>query len=133
MEQNFSPTFDQFYQVLSGLREEVKGLRASLEALLPNRNNALQGSTSVSNIYVHKLCDMDRACEITQKAKSTLYAIARRGDMPCIKKGKSWYFYEDELAEWVEQGRCCYNSLNSNELLREIQSGIHHKPKSIRM
>lgn len=129
MQETFSPTFDQLYQVLAGLREEVRRLRTSVETLLPKGNEAT--SPTASNVHAHTLCDIDRACEITQKAKSTLYAIARRGDMPCIKNGKNWYFYEDELTEWIEQGRHSHRSTNSDELLSQIQASIHHKPKSI--
>lgn len=126
---DFSPTFYQLYQVLAGLREEVRRMRASIETLLPRGSEATP--SNVSNVHAHTLCDIDRACEITQKAKSTIYAIARRGDMPCIKNGKNWYFYEDELMNWIEQGRHSRRAANSEELLSQIQSCIHHKPKSI--
>jgi len=131
MEQTIIPTFDQLVRVISGLRDEIKSLRASIETLLPKGDEQTSLANQVSPNHSHILRDIDRACEITQKAKSTLYAIARRGDMPCIKNGKNWYFYEDELMDWIERGRHCHAVIDNEEMLSRIQTFIHHKPKSI--
>lgn len=130
MKQQIIQTFDELFQIIADLREEVKGLKASIEALQPQKSGAVS-SDQTSCTLTHKLCKIDRACEITRKAKSTLYAIARRGDMPCIKNGKNWYFYEDELMDWLEQGRQSHCSPNNEQMLSQIQANIHHKPKSL--
>lgn len=130
MREKIIQTFDELFQTIADLRDEVKGLKASIEALQSPKSGAIS-SDQTSCTLTHKLCDIDRACEITRKAKSTLYAIARRGDMPCIKNGKNWYFYEDELADWIEHGRHSHCSLSSEQMLSQIQANIHHKPKSL--
>lgn len=124
-------SFEQLPQVVAELSENVKGLQTTMTSLLSRVGLTPLPENQVSNNYRHELCDIDRACAITKKAKSTLYALARKGDMPCIKKGKCWYFFEDELMTWMEQGRRNH-SYCTKDMLHQIQSDIHHKPKSIR-
>ena len=49
--------------------------------------------------------DIDRACEIIGKAKPTVYTLVRTRQIPCYKSGKKLYFFEDELLEWIRNGR----------------------------
>ena len=48
---------------------------------------------------------IDAACELLKKAKPTIYALARKGLLPCYKNGKKLYFFEDELLEWIQKGK----------------------------
>ena len=123
-------SFEQLPQVVAELSENVKVLQATMASLVSKVGITPFTENQVSNNYQHELCNIDRACAITKKAKSTLYALARKGDMPCIKKGKCWYFFEDELMNWMEQGRRNH-SYRSEDILHQIRSGIHHKPKTI--
>ena len=130
---NNKPTFDQLPQLVTELAEKVDSLQSTVVRML-RQNNYLSTDLKASNHYPHTLCDIKRACELTKKAKSTLYAIARRGEIPCLKKGKCWYFFEDELIDWIEQGRhqlSQYYSSANEKILTEIQKNIRHKPKSI--
>ena len=131
---NNKPTFDQLPLLVSELVEKVDSLQLTVARLLQSNNYSSTNLNKAFNHYPHTLCDIKRASELTKKAKSTLYAIARRGEIPCIKKGKCWYFYEDELQDWIEQGRhrpFQDNSSVNNKILAEIQKNIRHKPKSI--
>ncbi len=49
--------------------------------------------------------EINEACKILMKAKSTVYALVRKGSIPCYKSGKKLYFYENELLEWINTGR----------------------------
>ncbi len=49
--------------------------------------------------------DIDRACEIIGKAKPTVYTLVRTRQIPCYKSGKKLYFFEDELLEWIRNGK----------------------------
>lgn len=49
--------------------------------------------------------DIDRACIITKKKKPTLYRLCNTGQIPCYKKGKRLYFFEEELHQWLQEGK----------------------------
>lgn len=50
------------------------------------------------------LIGIDKACEVVQKAKPTIYALVRKGIIPAYKRGKKLYFYKEELLQWVGSG-----------------------------
>lgn len=58
--------------------------------------------------------DIERACEIISKAKPTIYALVRKRLIPSYKNGKKLYFFEDELLEWISNGK--------RKTLQEIES-----------
>jgi len=49
--------------------------------------------------------EIDDACHLVKKARSTIYALVSRGELPAYKRGKRLYFYEDELINWIEEGK----------------------------
>lgn len=49
--------------------------------------------------------DIEETCRIIGKAKSTVYALVRKRLIPCYKNGKKLYFFEDELLDWISEGR----------------------------
>jgi len=57
---------------------------------------------------------IDDACRIISKAKPTVYALVRKRLLPCYKNGKKLYFFEEELVEWISNGR--------RKTLQEIES-----------
>ncbi len=137
-------SFDQLPQMVSNIAKEVSTLKAMMTVMRPNgsflRYRVEDGKPEIlmckevssSVIYQHTICDVACACKIMNMAKSTLYAHVRQGDIPGMKKGKKWYFYEDELAKWIESGNTVKHHQQNQEILDRIRSGIHHKPKSIR-
>lgn len=48
---------------------------------------------------------INEACKIIGKAKPTIYTLVRKRLLPCYKNGKQLYFFEDELLEWIANGR----------------------------
>lgn len=125
---NSNISFDQLPKMVGDLSAEIKDLKVLLTSALPSSNgcsNPKQGN------YPHVLCDIRRAMEITGKARSTIYALVRLGGMPSMKQGKKLYFFEDEIAEWIEQGRKSGTVATPNEQLEQMRSRVRHKPKSI--
>ena len=71
----------------------------------------------------------ERACEIVGKAKNTMYRYTSQGLIPHYKRGKTVYFFEDELMAWVREGKC----ESIDERLAEAEKNIVQlAPKSRR-
>lgn len=66
---------------------------------------------------------IEEACRIIGKAKPTVYALVRKRLLPCYKNGKKLYFFEDELVEWISNGK--------KKTLREIESEVEADIHSI--
>jgi excisionase family DNA binding protein len=49
--------------------------------------------------------DISEACKIIGKAKPTIYTLVRERKIPCYKNGKKLYFFEDELLQWISEGK----------------------------
>lgn len=126
---NTNISFDQLPKMVSDLSQEIKDLKELLSAAIPSGDvkNSKQGVPT----YRHELCDINRAMEITGKARSTIYALVRMGIMPSMKQGKKLYFFEDEIARWIEQGRKAGTGNSPEEMLLQMRSSVRHKPKSI--
>jgi hypothetical protein len=48
---------------------------------------------------------IDKACLILGKARPTVYAMTQKHIIPCYKRGKKLYFYEDELLDFINGGK----------------------------
>nr|WP_320000318.1 helix-turn-helix domain-containing protein [uncultured Draconibacterium sp.] len=85
-------TFEKLPEAVGFLIDEVTQLRNLIEEIqrpdIPKRP-----------------IEINEACKILMKAKSTVYTLVRKGNIPCYKSGKKLYFYEDELLEWINTGR----------------------------
>ncbi len=73
--------------------------------------------------------EIDEACGIVRKAKSTMYALVRRGLIPCYKVGKRLYFYEDELLNWIACGQRKTIAQTKEEIETQMSASIRHRPK----
>ena len=98
-------TFDKLPQALGYLTEQVERIHKIVAALQPQ-----------TTIDKHRIVEIDEACQITRKAKPTIYTLARKGLIPAYKRGKKLYFYEDELLQWIESSRKTLLDLNLKEL-----------------
>ena len=129
--ENDKVTFDNLPEMVNELKQELSALKEMVATLLTRTTSLPSGQqpTAVEVPYKHVLCDIDRACEITNYSKSAMYEYARKTDMPGIKKVKKWTFYEDELAAWMETGRKCEIERENEQLLTNIRSSIKHKPR----
>ncbi len=47
---------------------------------------------------------IDELAGYLKLSKSTLYHLARRGDVPGLKIGKHWRFHKAAIDTWLEQG-----------------------------
>ncbi|MCT3662961.1 helix-turn-helix domain-containing protein [Elizabethkingia anophelis] len=65
--------------------------------------------------------DIEAACQLIGKAKPTVYTLVRTRKIPCYKNGKKLYFFEDELLEWISQGK--------KKTIQEIETEVkaHYK------
>lgn len=77
-------------QVVAFLLQEVRELK-----------DAVNGKCCAERIPI----GIEEACIILQKAKPTVYKMAKHCDIPCYKQGKKLYFYKDELLESIEKGK----------------------------
>ena len=111
-------TFDKLPQAVGYLTEQVERIHKIVAALQPQ-----------TAIDKHRIVEIDEACQITRKAKPTIYTLARKGLIPAYKRGKKLYFYEDELLQGIESGRKPLQALNLQEQAAEIVLGVKRKPK----
>ena len=112
-------TFDNLPHAVSYLTEQVEKIYQLLMTMQPQKDDPK-----------HKLVDIDKACQIVQKAKPTIYRLVRTGLIPVYKRGKKLYFYEDELLKWIETGKKQNQPLTYQEQSEQILRGIRHKPKN---
>ena len=66
---------------------------------------------------------IDDACRLLGKAKQTVYALACRGEIPNYKQGRTVYFFEDELLEWIASGKVKTNEELRKEAERALYKG----------
>lgn len=112
-------TFNNLPQAVNYLTEQVEKIYQLLMTMQQQKVNPQ-----------HQLIDIDKACQIVQKAKPTIYRLARTGLIPVYKRGKKLYFYEDELLKWIETGKKQNKPLTYQEQSTQILRGIKHKPKN---
>lgn len=111
-----SLTFEQLPQAIVALTNEVAMLR---ETILKN-HKPTQTKT---------LIEIDDACKVVHKAKSTVYRLVRERKIPCYKVGNKLYFYECELLDWVTKNRRADIDATMDDLKLNISTGIRRKPK----
>lgn len=71
---------------------------------------------------------IEEACRIIGKAKPTVYALVRKRLLPCYKNGKKLYFFEDELVQWISNGK----KKTLQEIESEAESDYKKRFKGIR-
>lgn len=103
-------TFEELPQAVSELfaeLEEIKRLLGNLQPPAPAR----------------RPIPVEEACRIVGKARQTVYALARNGKIPCYRRGRKLYFFEDELIGWIAGGR----RSTLGEIRAEAQSFLYDK------
>ena len=86
-------TFDKLPEAVAYLIEKI----AEVKALVENFTSKPPEKRLPIGI--------DDACRIIQKAKPTIYALVRKGLIPSYKRGKKLFFYEEELLDWIKNGK----------------------------
>ena len=70
-------TFDKLPQAVGYLTEQVERIHKIVAALQPQ-----------TVIDKHRIVEIDEACQITRKAKPTIYTLARKGADPSLQVWK---------------------------------------------
>ena len=65
---------------------------------------------------------LQEAAKHLKMGKSTIYKLAREGDIPAHKYGRIWRFDTAELDEWMKRGRMVEVSANENENGKETKA-----------
>lgn len=113
-------TFDKLPEAVAYLIKEVSQIRELVEV------------KQVQPKEKRKPIAINEACRLVMKAKPTIYALVRKGLIPCYKNGKKLYFYEDELLAWIEKGKKKTNDELRREIEAEMQPGRKYKMSSNR-
>jgi len=104
-------TFDKLPEAVAFLIQEVSQIRELVEKNKPQ------------SVEKRRPIEIDEACSLVKKAKPTIYALVRKGLIPCYKNGKKLYFFEDELMQWISNGR----KKTIDEIKAEIESELYLK------
>lgn len=83
--------------MISDLMDEVKSLREKIDTLSEN-------GTSVPAVR-RKILNTGQVCMLLDKTPLTIYRMVKRGELVGYKKGKEYYFFEDEVMEILESAR----------------------------
>ena len=116
--------FEDLPQATSELKSEVKALRASVELLASKLD--LPSSKDEDD----ELIGVDEACRILGLKKPTVYHKAQRKEIKSYKPSgcKKLMVKRSDLQKWIlSSGRV----IDSETILKEIQSGVRHKPRSL--
>lgn len=113
--------FNDLPQVVANLFNKVEGIEAMVRQLLEQKPSAEQADK-------HVPLTVDQACEYLKMPKATFYYKVGRGEIPCIKQGKRYYIYQDELDEWLESARKTTVPRTFEEQNAAIMSAHRRKP-----
>ena len=66
----------------------------------------LQASLSRPKVDASRLpINIDRVSALSNLAKPTIYGLVGAKKIPHAKQGKKLYFFEDEIIDWIRQGK----------------------------
>jgi len=88
-------TFDQLPAFVAEIRDRLSRIESSLNLINPIN------SSDVKN----PVMTITEASDFLNLAKSTIYGMVCRNEIPVSKKGKKLYFDREELTSWVKKGR----------------------------
>lgn len=84
-------------EILIDLVREVKELKQKVDSLSSAEVNQPTKRKKIMNT--------GQVCLLLDKAPLTIYRMLKRGDLTGYKKGREWYFYEEEVISMLEMGR----------------------------
>jgi len=87
--------FEEMPFILADLVNQVKELTAKVDhiSIAPQPSNG------------RKIIMTQEVCRMLGLTPVTVYRMVKRGQLSATKKGKSWYFFEDEVVKMIERGR----------------------------
>lgn len=80
---------------IAKLSQDIAELKSIMVSRLPQTRTQSVG---------REIIDIDEVIRITKKARPTIYRLVQHGQMPGYKKGKKWYFFRDEIEDWIASG-----------------------------
>ena len=110
-------TYDKLPEAVAYMIKEIARIREMIKELQPPKPDKKMP------------IDIDDACRIIHKAKPTIYSLARKKLIPCYKNGNRYYFYEEELIKWIEEGQRKTIANMKDEIGVFIKQQVRHKPK----
>lgn len=113
--------FNDLPQVVENLFNKVEGIEAMLRQLIERQPEKKETDK-------HIPLTVEQACEYLQMPKATFYYKVGRGEIPCIKQGKRYYIYQDELDKWLESARKIAVPQTFEEQNDAFLSGHRRKP-----
>ena len=84
-------------EILIDLVREVKELKQKVDSLSSAEVNQPTKRKKIMNT--------GQVCLLLDKAPLTIYRMLKRGELTGYKKGREWYFYEEEVISMLERGR----------------------------
>lgn len=83
------------------LSQQISNLQKTVDALTENSNQ--KNEKHNTKVWF----DLDELCQYLpdRPAKSTLYLKLSQGKIPGHKNGKKWFFYKNDVDEWLKKGR----------------------------
>jgi excisionase family DNA binding protein len=73
---------------------------------LPSLAASFTSGVAYSQSFEH-LLNVEQAAKLLRIHPKTLQALARRGEVPCLRMGKYWRFRESSLDNWVQSKLIC--------------------------
>jgi excisionase family DNA binding protein len=80
---------------------------------------------NVEQVKNDRILNIEEAASYLKLSVPTIYGLVSRSEIPNSKKGKRLYFLEDDLFNWVRQGR----RKTQTELAADAKTYIAHKSK----
>lgn len=74
----------------------------SIESILADLKNMLAQPPAE---HRHYPIGIDRVCELTHLSRATVYGLTSAKKIPHTKRGKKLLFDEDEVLDWLRQGK----------------------------
>lgn len=86
-------TFENLPDVVTQILAEIRDLKQTILTI----NKPIKTERTPIGI--------EEAERITKKSKHTIYKLVSKKKIPCYKAGKKLYFFEDELINWIQNGK----------------------------
>ena len=93
-------SFEEMPFVMADLLNEVRALSAKVDKI-----GEQPSSKDVSVFKDRKVIQTPTVCKILGMTPVTIYRMVKRGELEGCKKGRCWYFFEDEVMEMLEKSR----------------------------
>ena len=118
---NSEITFNDLPKVIAELRDEVIGMKVALLDLQ-------KGQTQHKMEKLRRTMNVEEAADYLRMPLNTLYMKLQKGEVPCMKTGKLWLIFSDDLDKWLEANRKNAVPLTVDEENEAILSSHRRKP-----